>query len=193
MGKVNTKYLITFRLPGFLDGVVRDGWMEFADRLPARGAGAHAAEFRAGVPCLFRSMCRRSHSWRGKKRIWGRASSIWRATSVPAWELRPSARCCRRRTQFHQAQLMEHVNSLSSAYHNLITGTQAKLVLVGSYGAHRSGGPGVRNESTARCSDRRRCWRFIDNFHMLGIVFLLVIPPLMLLKRPPKGAAAPVH
>jgi DHA2 family multidrug resistance protein len=34
---------------------------------------------------------------------------------------------------------------------------------------------------------------FIDNFHMLGIVFLLVIPALVLLKRPPKGAAAPVH
>jgi len=34
---------------------------------------------------------------------------------------------------------------------------------------------------------------FIDNFHMLGIVFFMVIPILMLLKRPPKGATAPVH
>jgi hypothetical protein len=34
---------------------------------------------------------------------------------------------------------------------------------------------------------------FIDNFHLLGIVFFFVIPVLMLLKRPPKGASAPVH
>jgi len=34
---------------------------------------------------------------------------------------------------------------------------------------------------------------FIDNFHMLGIVFFIVIPVLMFLKRPPKGASAPVH
>jgi hypothetical protein len=34
---------------------------------------------------------------------------------------------------------------------------------------------------------------FIDNFYMLGVVFLVVIPILMLLKRPPKGASAPVH
>jgi len=34
---------------------------------------------------------------------------------------------------------------------------------------------------------------FIDNFYMLGVVFLVVIPILMLLKRPPKGASAPAH
>ena len=34
---------------------------------------------------------------------------------------------------------------------------------------------------------------FIDNFYMLGMVFLTVIPVLMFLKRPPKGASAPVH
>ena len=34
---------------------------------------------------------------------------------------------------------------------------------------------------------------FVDNFYMLGIVFFVVIPVLMLLKRPPKGVNAPVH
>jgi DHA2 family multidrug resistance protein len=34
---------------------------------------------------------------------------------------------------------------------------------------------------------------FIDNFHMLGIVFFVVIPVLLLLKRPPKGVNAPAH
>ena len=32
-----------------------------------------------------------------------------------------------RRTQFHQSQLMERVNALSLAYHNMISGTQSKL------------------------------------------------------------------
>jgi len=37
-----------------------------------------------------------------------------------------------RRTQFHQAQLMEHVNPLSLAYHNMVAGTQSRLLLAGS-------------------------------------------------------------
>jgi DHA2 family multidrug resistance protein len=96
-----------------------------------------------------------------------------------------------RRTQFHQAQLMEHVNSLSAAYHNVITGTQAKLLLVGS-GAHQSA---TQAYGTVYGMVQRQAamLAFIDNFHMLGIVFLLVIPALVLLKRPPTGAAAPVH
>jgi hypothetical protein len=34
---------------------------------------------------------------------------------------------------------------------------------------------------------------FVDNFYLLGIVFFAVIPVMMLLKKPPKGASAPVH
>jgi DHA2 family multidrug resistance protein len=34
---------------------------------------------------------------------------------------------------------------------------------------------------------------FVDNFYMLGAVFLLVIPILLLLRRPPQGVDAPVH
>src|SRR5438874_8009622 len=37
-----------------------------------------------------------------------------------------------RRTQFHQSQLMEHVNPLSLAYHNTISGTESRLLLAGS-------------------------------------------------------------
>src|SRR6201987_4789068 len=37
-----------------------------------------------------------------------------------------------RREQFHQSQLMERVNALSLAYHNMINGTQALLVSAGS-------------------------------------------------------------
>src|SRR5215467_9378360 len=96
-----------------------------------------------------------------------------------------------RRTQFHQSQLMEHVNFLSAAYRNTVAGTQAKLLLVGS---------GVQ-QSTAQAHGmllnliqrQAAMLAFLDNFKMLGVIFMVVIPVLMLLKRPPKGAAAPVH
>src|SRR5258708_31217675 len=41
-----------------------------------------------------------------------------------------------RRAQFHQARLTEHVNGLSVAYHNMVNGTQAKLIAAGSTAAH---------------------------------------------------------
>src|SRR6266849_4592776 len=96
-----------------------------------------------------------------------------------------------RRTQLHQAQLMEHVNPLSLAYHNMIAGTQAKLLLAGS-GVHHSASQaaGMVYSTVQR---QAAMMAFIDNFHMLGIVFFVVIPVLMLLKRPPKGVNAPVH
>jgi DHA2 family multidrug resistance protein len=96
-----------------------------------------------------------------------------------------------RRTQFHQSQLMEHVNPLSQAYHNMLAGTQAKLILAGS-GIHEaaSQAAGMVYGTVQR---QAAMLAFVDNFHMLGIVFFVVIPVLMLLKRPPKGANAPVH
>jgi MFS transporter, DHA2 family, multidrug resistance protein len=75
-----------------------------------------------------------------------------------------------RRTQIHQAQLMEHVNPLSLAYHNTIVGTQAKLVLAGS-GIHQAAAQasGMVYSTVQR---QAAMLAFVDNFHMLGIVFL---------------------
>ena len=96
-----------------------------------------------------------------------------------------------RRTQIHQAQLGEHVNSLSFAYHNMIAGTQAKLLLAGSSVYHSgSQATGMVYGTVQR---QAAMLAFIDNFHLLGIVFFVVIPVLMLLKKPPKGVSAPVH
>jgi DHA2 family multidrug resistance protein len=96
-----------------------------------------------------------------------------------------------RRTQFHQSQLMEHVNSMSQAF-------QAKLhaltVAFSSSGAIGSGAASQAYGMIYSSVQRQAVMlAFIDNFHLLGIVFLIVIPVLMLLKRPPKGASAPVH
>jgi DHA2 family multidrug resistance protein len=96
-----------------------------------------------------------------------------------------------RRTQFHQAQLMEHVNSMSQAF-------QTKLhALTVAFGAGGSSGPGATSQAYGMIygTVQRQAvmLSFIDNFHLLGIVFFVVIPVLMLLKRPPKGTSAPVH
>jgi len=96
-----------------------------------------------------------------------------------------------RRTQFHQAQLMEHVNTLNQAYQNKL---HALTVAFTSGG---SSGPGAASQAHGMIyttvQRQAAMLAFVDNFHMLGIVFFIVIPVLMLLKRPPKGVNAPVH
>ncbi len=96
-----------------------------------------------------------------------------------------------RRTQFHQAQLMERVNALSQAYQNKLHAISAAFMSGGS------SGPGAASQAHGMIygtvGRQAAMMAFIDNFHMLGIVFLVVIPVLLLLKRPPKGVNAPVH
>src|SRR5215475_3813945 len=98
-----------------------------------------------------------------------------------------------RRTQFHQNQMMEHVNALNLAYQNMVTGTQMKLVSAGSTIAHAaSQAQGMVYGTVQR---QAIMLAFIDNFKLLGVVFFAVIPVLLLLKKP-KGKAAgdvPVH
>jgi len=96
-----------------------------------------------------------------------------------------------RRTQHHQAQLMEHVNVLSRTFQNRLHAMAA------SFSGGGSAGPGATSQAYGAIYgtvQRQAVMKaFIDNFYMLGIVFLAVIPILMLLKRPPKGANAPAH
>src|SRR5208337_1352550 len=77
-----------------------------------------------------------------------------------------------RRTQYHQAQLMEHVNGFSAAYRNMLQGTQTKLIAAGS-GLWRAGeqAHGMIYNTVQR---NAAMLAFLDNFKMLGVVFLLV-------------------
>jgi MFS transporter, DHA2 family, multidrug resistance protein len=97
-----------------------------------------------------------------------------------------------RRSQAHQSRLMEHVNSFSSAYHNMINGTQTRLVSAGS-GLSQAADQahGMLLNTVQRQS---AMLAFVDNFKMLGVVFLAVIPILLLLKKPKSGGRnVPVH
>src|SRR5205807_7443261 len=96
-----------------------------------------------------------------------------------------------RRTQFHQSQLMEHVNPLSLAYHNTISGFTATFLSAGSSHAgatERATGMiyGVVQKQAAMLA-------FLDNYKMLGVVFLMVLPVMLLLKKPKGAVNAPVH
>jgi MFS transporter, DHA2 family, multidrug resistance protein len=97
-----------------------------------------------------------------------------------------------RRTQAHQARLMEGVNIYSSAYHNMLNGTQARLVSAGSSVSHAAAQANGMIYGTVQ--HQAAMLAFLDNFKLLGTVFLLVIPVLLLMKKP-KGPAGdvPVH
>jgi DHA2 family multidrug resistance protein len=96
-----------------------------------------------------------------------------------------------RRTQFHQAQLMEHVNSLSQAFEGKL---HAMTVAFTSGGSSAPGAAAQAYAGIYGTVQRQAVMlSFIDNFHMLGVVFFVVIPVLMILRRPPKGVNAPVH
>jgi MFS transporter, DHA2 family, multidrug resistance protein len=97
-----------------------------------------------------------------------------------------------RRTQVHQSQLMEHVNAFSAAYHNMLTGTQTRLVSAGSGLAQADAqAHGMVYNLVQR---QAVILAFIDNFKMLGIVFLAVIPAMLMLKKPKSPAGnVPVH
>ena len=97
-----------------------------------------------------------------------------------------------RRTQAHQARLADHVNALSAAYHNTLSGTQVRLVAAGSGLSQASAqAHGMIYNTVQR---QAAMLAFIDNFKMLGVVFLAVIPVLLLLKKPkvPSGNV-PAH
>jgi MFS transporter, DHA2 family, multidrug resistance protein len=97
-----------------------------------------------------------------------------------------------RRTQFHQSRLTENVNDYSAAYHNMMNGLQTKLVAAGSTAAHATAqAHGMIYNTIQR---QAVMLSFIDNFKMLGVVFLAVIPVLLMMKKPraPAGGV-PVH
>jgi MFS transporter, DHA2 family, multidrug resistance protein len=97
-----------------------------------------------------------------------------------------------RRTQFHLARLTERINDFSLAYHNSLNGIQTRLVHAGSTMANASSqAQGMIYNTVVR---QATMLAFLDDFKMLGIVFLGVLPVLMLAKKPKaRAGAAPVH
>jgi DHA2 family multidrug resistance protein len=97
-----------------------------------------------------------------------------------------------RRTQFHQSHLVESVNSLNPALLKMTNGNTARLISYGSGASHAAmQAKGMVYNLVQRQS---AMLAFIDNFKMLGVVFLAVIPVLLMMRKPrvPAGGV-PVH
>jgi MFS transporter, DHA2 family, multidrug resistance protein len=97
-----------------------------------------------------------------------------------------------RRTQRHQAQLMEHVNTFSAAYR------QKFAALTAAFSSGGGSGPTAAAQAHGMIYNMVQrnavMLSFLDNFKMLGVVFFAVIPVLLLMKKPKaRAGSVPVH
>jgi MFS transporter, DHA2 family, multidrug resistance protein len=97
-----------------------------------------------------------------------------------------------RRQQFHTARLGEHIDIVNGQVHAWLNSAQAAMVMRGvdpTSAAGRSYGAlwGTLQRQASMLA-------FIDTFRAMAIVFLLVLPFLLIMKRPTHGrAAGPMH
>ena len=94
-----------------------------------------------------------------------------------------------RRAQFHQSVLAAHANAYSSQFRGAIQGGSQIFMSAGAVAAQQQS-YGQLYGSILRQSSMIA---YLDNFWMLGISALVVIPFVFLMKRPPKGAPAAAH
>jgi ABC-type transporter Mla MlaB component len=97
-----------------------------------------------------------------------------------------------RRTQFHQARLVDHVNNLNPAVRTMTNSTTLRLISHGSNAAVAA----TRSHGMIYNMVQRQAamLAFLDNFKFLGIAFLAVIPALLLMRKPRVAAGGvPVH
>ena len=97
-----------------------------------------------------------------------------------------------RRAQAHQARLVDHVNNWNSALARLTNGNTARLISYGSSSSHAA--LQAKGIVYNLVQGQSAMLAFVDNFKMLGVVFLAVIPILLLMRKPkvPAGGV-PVH
>jgi DHA2 family multidrug resistance protein len=97
-----------------------------------------------------------------------------------------------RRTQAHQARLIDTVNDLNPSLLKMTNGNMARLISYGSNSSHAA----VQAKGMVYNLVQRQSamLAFVDNFKMLGVVFLAVIPILLLMRKPrvPAGGV-PAH
>jgi DHA2 family multidrug resistance protein len=96
-----------------------------------------------------------------------------------------------RRTQAHQARLMDHVNSMNPALNNMVNGTAGTLM---THGASTSQATAQAHGMILNLIQRQATMMaFLDNFKLLGIIFFAVIPIMVMMKKPRMGGNVPVH
>jgi DHA2 family multidrug resistance protein len=97
-----------------------------------------------------------------------------------------------RRGQTHQARLVDHVNSLNPALTQITNGDTVRLISYGSSASQAA--TQAKGLVYNLVQGQSAMLAFVDNFKMLGVVFLAVIPFLLLMRKPrvPAGGV-PAH
>lgn len=97
-----------------------------------------------------------------------------------------------RRTQYHMAQLNEHVNSMSLRYQSMLASLTNAFTSAG--GSPTEAAAQARGMVYGIIQRQAAMLSFLDDFKLLGVVFFAIIPVFFLLKRPKmSGGSVPVH
>jgi DHA2 family multidrug resistance protein len=94
-----------------------------------------------------------------------------------------------RRTQFHEDRLSAHLNPANPQVRAMLHGTSSALSI-------RSGSAAMRQAYFLLQGSVERqsmMLAYIDNFRILSIVALLLIPAVLIVKKPRRGRNVPVH
>ncbi len=96
-----------------------------------------------------------------------------------------------RRGQFHRQRLSAHLNPADVNVQNMLAGIQARMQ------AHGAGAAQAIERAYAVLQGlllrQSQMLAYVDNFWLLGLATLLLIPLVMLVKRPRKGAQMHAH
>ncbi len=96
-----------------------------------------------------------------------------------------------RRTQFHESRLVAHLNPANASVQRMLHGTSSTLQTRGSSpGLAMHQAYGMLQNNLIR---QATMLAYVDNFWMLGVASLVLIPLVFLIKKPKGGGAAPAH
>jgi MFS transporter, DHA2 family, multidrug resistance protein len=96
-----------------------------------------------------------------------------------------------RRAQVHQNFLVEHVNVTNPAYQTMVSGMTHRLTTAGSSAAQAAAqSNGLVYGMIQRQSS---LLAYVDNFWLLALIFLVLIPLMFLMKKSKPGGMVPVH
>jgi len=96
-----------------------------------------------------------------------------------------------RRQQFHMNRMSSHLSSASPQVQNMLQGTSQALQARGfspSEAMHKAYGM-----LQANVFRQASMLAYIDNFWLLGVAILVMVPLVFLMKRPPTGGEMAVH
>jgi MFS transporter, DHA2 family, multidrug resistance protein len=94
-----------------------------------------------------------------------------------------------RRAQFHQTALSAHATAYSSQFNNTVQSMSQSFAANGAIAAEHQAYGQLYGSILRQAS----MIAYLDNFWILGLSALVMIPFVFLMRRPPKGESAAAH